>query len=235
MTAHDLRLSVFFPAYNEEGNIARLTEEAVETLQKLVREFEVIIVNDGSQDKTGEVADGLAERFPEVRAVHHEVNRGYGAALRTGFGACRLDYYFYTDGDRQFRIQEIEKLLPHAPGYDIVTGFRINRQDPFPRSLNAWSWNRLCRLLLKIRITDINCAFKLYKASVFHKVKPTADGAIINTEIFAKARIHDMTLKEVGVHHYPREVGHQTGASPLVIFKAFRELFRLYRTLHKEL
>jgi glycosyltransferase involved in cell wall biosynthesis len=235
MSAGKPRVSVFFPAYNEEANIAQLTEEAVRTLRELCGELEVIIVNDGSADRTGEIAEELARRFPEVRALHHEKNRGYGAALRTGFAACRLDYYFYTDGDRQFRIEEIDKLLPFAADHDIVTGYRIERRDPFVRKLNANSWNLLSRMLLGIRITDINCAFKLYKASVFERIRPQADGAIINTEIFALARLHGMTIKEVGVHHYPRVAGTQTGANPLVVLKAFRELFALRRRIRKQL
>jgi glycosyltransferase involved in cell wall biosynthesis len=235
MTADKPRVSVFFPAYNEEHNIVPLTEEAVEVLERLTSDYEVLIIDDGSADRTPQVADELAQRFPKVRAIHHPQNRGYGAALRTGFENCRMDYWFYTDGDRQFRIAEIENLLPYAADHDIVTGYRIERKDPFIRALNARSWNLLSRLLLKIRIRDINCAFKLYKASVFDKVRPQSSGAIINTEIFALARIHGMTIKEVGVHHYPRTVGVQTGANPLVILRAFRELFALYRRIRKEL
>lgn len=231
MSPEKPRISVFFPAYNEEENIRPLTEEAVEVLSGLASEFEVIIVNDGSRDKTGEVADELARRFPQVRAVHHPKNRGYGGALKTGFASAKLDYVFFTDGDRQFRIAELANLLPFAADHDLVVGYRIQRQDHFMRLVNAKSWNMLCRLMLGVRIRDIDCAFKLFKRSVFDKIHPTSDGAVISTEIFALARIHGLRIKEVGVHHYPRTAGVQTGASLKVILKAFRELFELKRRL----
>jgi glycosyltransferase involved in cell wall biosynthesis len=231
MSLPKLSVSAFFPAYNEQDNIGPLTEEAVETLSRLCSDYEVVIVDDGSRDRTGEVADQLARRLPKVRAVHHPKNRGYGGALKTGFAEARLDYVFFTDGDRQFRIQEIERLLPFAEQYDIVAGFRIKRQDHFIRLLNAKSWNLLCRLVLGVRVRDIDCAFKLFKRSVFDRIHPTSDGAVISTEIFALARLQGLSVKEVGVNHYPRVAGVQTGASLRVIAKAFRELFALKRRL----
>jgi glycosyltransferase involved in cell wall biosynthesis len=231
MSLPKLRISAFFPAYNEQDNIALLTEEAVETLASLCSEYEVIIVNDGSRDRTGQVADELAGRMPHVRVVHHPQNRGYGAALQSGFAASRLDFIFFTDGDRQFRIQEIERLVPFAEQYDIVAGYRIKRQDAFVRLVNAKSWNLLCRLVLGVRVRDIDCAFKLFKRSVFDRIHPSSNGAVISTEIFALARLRRLSVKEVGVHHYPRLAGVQTGASLKVIVKAFQELFALQRRL----
>ena len=231
MTAAKPRISAFFPAYNEEANIVPLTEEAVSVLEGCTSEYEVLIINDGSKDRTGEVAEELARRFPHVRALHHPKNRGYGGALKTGFEAARLDHVFFTDGDRQFRFAEIERLLPYANDYDLVVGYRLKRQDHFMRLLNAKSWNALCRVVLGVRVRDIDCAFKLFKRSVFDRIHPTADGAVISTEIFALARRHGLSVKEVGVNHYPRTAGVQTGASLKVIAKAFRELFALRRRL----
>jgi glycosyltransferase involved in cell wall biosynthesis len=233
MSLPRLRISAFFPAYNEQDNLGPLTEEAVEMLSRLCDDYEVILVNDGSRDRTGQVADELAQRFPNVRAVHHPQNRGYGGALKTGFASARLDHVFFTDSDRQFRIQEIELLLPYAERYDIVAGYRIRRQDHFMRLLNAKAWNLLCRVVLGVRVRDIDCAFKLFKRSVFDTIHPTSDGAVISTEIFALAKLHGLSVKQVGVHHHPRRAGVQTGASLRVILKAFRELFALKRRLRK--
>ncbi len=222
-------LSAFFPAYNEEANVERMVDSFRGTLPQVAEDYEIIIVNDGSKDRTREIADRLTKEDPSVRAVQHERNQGYGAAVRSGIKACRKEYLFFTDGDGQFDVSQLSNLVPLLPGYDGVIGFRLNRQDPWTRKLNAWAWNRLVRLLLGLKVKDIDCAFKLFNRKVFEGMELESSGAMISTEMLVKIKDRGFKLKEVGVLHSPRLAGKQTGAKLKVILRAFRELFRFYK------
>lgn len=223
-----MSLSVFFPCYNEEANVERTTLSAIMACERLVSDYEIIIVNDGSKDRTGEIADRLAAEHPRVRAVHNKPNRGYGGALQRGFREATKDWVFYTDGDGQFDFQELEQVLPMVELFDIVSAYRINRQDPWNRRLNAWCWGKLVDSLLHLKIRDVDCAFKVYPKSFIDQIELRSTGALIDTEMLAKARRLGYSIGQIGVHHYPRTAGQQTGANFRVILKAFKELFKLY-------
>jgi len=227
-------ISVFFPCYNEEENVARTVGQALDVLEKLNADYEVIVVNDGSADATGRTADEIARRNHRIKVIHHATNLGYGAALQSGFNAAANEYVFYTDGDGQFDLNEMPPLLPLMDRYDIVSCYRINRQDNLLRKINAWCWTRLVCFLFKMKIRDIDCAFKLYKRDIFDNISLTSSGALIDTEILARAIRKGYTVTQEGVRHYPRKAGKQTGASPKVILRAFKELFKLYRQIRKE-
>jgi Glycosyltransferases involved in cell wall biogenesis len=224
-------LSVIFPAFNEEANIRQTVESARLVLPKLAETWEIILVNDGSRDGTTPLCDLLAEQYPEVRAIHHTDNRGYGAALKSGILAARHDYIFFTDSDGQFDLQELEHLIEWASHYEIVTGYRAKRQDPPHRLINAWGWKTLVRMVLGVKVRDIDCAFKIFQRSVFDRVQIRSVGAMVNTEILAQAMSFGMRIHEVKVSHYPRRHGKPSGANLRVIMKAFRELFRLWGQL----
>jgi glycosyltransferase involved in cell wall biosynthesis len=224
-------LSAFFPAYNEEQNVPVMVERLTAVLPRVADDYEIIVVDDGSTDRTGAVADELAARDPHVRVVHHPVNRGYGGALQSGFASSRKAYVFFTDGDGQFDVGEIERLLPFVPEYDVVVGYRLDRVEGGLRKLNAAAWNGLVHGLFHIPVRDVDCAFKLFKREVFDVVRVEAEGAMISTELLARAVHAGFRVHEVGVHHYERKHGKPTGANPLVIARAFFELFKLYRRI----
>src|SRR5882762_11571560 len=226
-------LSLVFPAFNEEANIRAVVEDAYRTVPKLAPIFEIIVANDGSKDRTGEICDRLVEELPEVRVVHHPRNRGYGAALKSGITLARYDIIFFTDSDRQFDLKEVAALLEETDAYDIVAGYRARRQDPPHRLLFAWGWNILVRIVLGVRIRDIDCAFKAFNRDVFDSIQIQSVGAMVNTEIFAQASRFGMTVKEVRVSHFPRRYGKPTGSKVAVIMKAFRELIKMRRILHR--
>jgi glycosyltransferase involved in cell wall biosynthesis len=221
-------MTIFYPCYNEEANVERVTRAALKTCDRLFEDYEVIIVNDGSRDRTGEIADALAAENPRVRAVHNRPNRGYGGALARGFKEARKDCIFYTDGDGQFDFDEMEKLLPMLAKYDIVSCYRLDRKDPLPRKLNAACWGALVNTLFGINLRDIDCAFKIYPKRFIDEIELRSTGALIDTEMLAKARRLGYSIGQTGVHHYPRTAGTQTGANMKVILRAFKELFRLY-------
>lgn len=226
-------ISVFFPCYNEEGNVERTTIAALKTCTRLFSDFEIIIVNDGSRDRTAEIAEGLARQHPQVRAVHNNPNRGYGGALQRGFREAKKDWVFYTDGDGQFDFEEMEKLLPLVEQYDIASAYRIDRQDAPMRKVNAFFWNTLVNFVFKLHIRDIDCAFKLYPRNLFDAIEMKSSGALIDTEVLARSKRLGCTIGQVGVNHFPRTAGSQTGAKLSTIFHAVRELFALRREILK--
>ena len=220
-------ISVFFPCYNEQENVRRTVEKALDVLEKLAVDFEIIIVDDGSSDKTGQIADEIAGRDSRVKVVHHKHNLGYGAALQSGFKSAIKELVFYTDGDGQFEINEMPPLLSLMEQYDIVSCYRLNRKDSVIRKINGWCWTKLVCLMFGLKIRDIDCAFKLYKREIFNTIEMTSTGALIDAEILARASRRGYRITQKGVHHYPRTSGRQTGASIRVILRAFKELFKL--------
>ena len=225
-------LSFVLPAYNEEENIRVAVEEASRALAALVtagllRDWEVVVVDDGSSDSTADVVSALYD--PSVRLVQHSCNRGYGAALRSGFEAATMDLVFFTDADLQFDAMEIDRLLPWIERYDIVAGYRSPRQDPWVRRANAAAWGLALYGAFGLNVEDVNCAFKLFRRPVLDGLPIDSDGAFVNAEILLRAKKRGYTIKQVPVSHYARPAGVQTGAQPRVVFRAFRELARFYR------
>lgn len=220
-------LSVVLPCYNEEGAIRQVVTEVAEFVPTVADRFEIIAVNDGSLDRTGAILEEMAAEIPQLVVVHHDPNRGYGAALRTGFGRARLDYVFYTDSDGQFDISELPVLLPHTRDVDIVTGYRKHRRDPLHRKINAGLFKSFARIVLGIRLRDIDCAFKIYRREAIQSLDLRIDGILIDTEIFYRAKRKGYSVREVPVTHLPRTDGAATGNRLDVIFRVFRELPKL--------
>ena len=228
-----LAISVVFPCYNEEPNVENTTKAALRALGRVCEDFEVIIVNDGSTDRTGEIADRLACEHPQVRAVHNHPNLGYGGALKRGFLEARKTLVFYTDGDGQFDFEEIDKLLGLLDTYEIVSAYRIDRKDPLLRRANAFCWTALVNVLFGLWLRDIDCAYKIYPRKLFDEIEMKSTGALIDAEVLARAKRAGYTIGQVGVHHHARTAGEQSGANLGVILRAFKELFVLYADIRK--
>ncbi|MDH3998366.1 MAG: glycosyltransferase family 2 protein [Desulfuromonadales bacterium] len=220
-------ISIVFPAYNEEENIAAAISQAVDFVSDVFADYEVIVVNDGSADKTGAIVEEISRQNPRVKVVHHEVNKGYGRALTSGFECASMDLVFFCDSDLQFHLYELLLFLNWINSHDIVVGYRARRVDPFYRLLNAYGWKMLVRLMLGLKVRDIDCAFKVFRREVFDYIKIDAVGAMVNTDILVQAQCCGFKIKELPVTHFPRTSGEQTGANLRVILKAFRELYLL--------
>lgn len=228
-------LSIFFPFYNEEANIERVVRAALDAAPAFAERFEIIAVNDGSRDRTGDLADQLAAQHPGVvRAAHNRPNQGYGGAVARGLKESRYQWIFFTDGDGQFDIREMDKLISLLDTCDFAVGYRMKRADPLIRKLNAFCWGVLVRALFGLKVRDIDCAFKLLPKSLIDKIDLRSQGALISTELLARARYRGLRIAEVGVNHYPRVAGEQTGANFRVILRAFKELFKLRRHIRSE-
>lgn len=227
-------LSVFLPSHNEEGNVERVVRSWTAELPKVADKFEVIIVDDGSRDRTGEIAEQLAKEDAHVKVVRHPVNRGYGGAVISGIRAATLPYVLLCDGDGQFDPADIERLTPFVPEYDVVAGRRVQRADHLIRRINGRAWTILVRTLLGITISDIDCGFKLFKREKLEGMELRAHGAMISTELMARLAGRKVKVKEVDVGHLPRLTGEQSGANLKVVARAFKELIALYRELRAE-
>lgn len=223
-------LSFFFPAHNEAENIGAFVTEAFEVLPTLADEFEIIAVDDGSTDATPMLADELAAAHPGFRVVHHEVNKGYGAALRSGFHAARFDLICFLDGDRQFHVEDLGRLLdrlaqPDNP--DVIVGYRLKRADPFIRTAYARAYRLALNIFYRLGVRDVDCACKLFKRSALEGIRLESGGAFMSAELLIKLKQRGRRLAETGVPHYPRTAGSATGANPKVIFRAIRDFWRL--------
>jgi glycosyltransferase involved in cell wall biosynthesis len=225
------RLSYFFPAHNEEPNLRPLVDEALVALPRLAETFEIIIVDDGSRDRTAAIADELTAEHPGVvRAVHHATNRGYGAALRSGFAAATHELVAFTDGDRQFRVLDLERLIarlsePDRP--DVVAGFRIRRADPIIRTIYARAYRLANRLFFGLQVRDVDCACKLFRRDALDGIRVESGGAFFSAELLIKLRASGRSLVEVGVPHHARTAGSPTGARPAVIWRAVKDFWAL--------
>jgi glycosyltransferase involved in cell wall biosynthesis len=235
MTDADLarpRLTFFFPAYNEEENVAETVRRALDEIGPLVdNSIEVLVVDDGSTDRTPRLADALAADDPRVR-VHHQPNRGYGGALRSGFEHARGKLIGFSDGDLQFDLREFSRLLDRLEGdggkpVDAVIGWRIKRRDPRHRLLIAKTYNAIVSVLFALRVRDIDCAMKLFRREVFDGLRLETDSPFLSAELLIKLRARGERIAQVGVTHYPRAAGTNTGASFRKILRTFRDIIRL--------
>ena len=227
-------LSVVLPCLDEAPNVAAAVAQAHAAASAVAREHEVVVVDDGSTDQTGAIADALAALDPRVRVVHHDRNRGYGAAVRSGITATRCDWVLLTDGDLQFDLSQLERFVPLAFAHDLVAGYRLDRADPLGRRLAAGAWNRLVRVTFGVRVRDVDCAFKLTRGPAVRALPLCSDGAMISTELLVRASQAQWRIFELGVQHRPRVAGEPTGGDPRVILRAFRELQELRARLRAE-
>jgi glycosyltransferase involved in cell wall biosynthesis len=201
-------LSIFFPAYNDGGTIASLVIAAIKVAAELTSDFEVLVVNDGSGDRTAEIADELARTYPQVRVIHHEKNRGYGGALRTGFASATKQFVFYTDGDAQYDPAEMAALWRRMePGIDLVNGYKISRSDPLHRVIIGRLYHHTVKILFRLRVRDVDCDFRLMRRAVFERVRLEKNSGVICLEMMKKIQDAGFRIAEVPVHHYHRACG----------------------------
>ena len=223
-------LSFFFPALNEEDHVRTVVEDALRVLPSFADDLEVTVIDDGSTDRTGAIADELSSREERVRVVHHGRRRGYGGAVRSGLSSATKEWVFYTDGDQQFALEDLARLVEVSGEVDAVVGYRIKRADPARRRFVAWVYNRLIRLLFGGGWRDVDCAFKLFRRDVFTRVplsRIRSNGAFFSPELLITLRHDGIRIRQVGVRHFPRRSGEEKGATPRVVLRAIRDLFLL--------
>jgi glycosyltransferase involved in cell wall biosynthesis len=225
-------LSIFFPAYNDAGTIASLALIAHMTARQITEDYEVIVVNDGSPDHTGELLDEMATHFPWLKVVHHPKNRGYGGALRTGFETASKELIFYTDGDAQYDPRELTKLYEaFGPDVDFVNGIKIGRSDPFHRIVIGRIYHNFVRFMFRLRLQDVDCDFRLMRRSVFEKVVLTRSSGVICVELMKKVQDHGYRIAQVPVHHFHRTYGKSQFFNFPRVGRTLLDLMRLWLEL----
>lgn len=211
--------------------MSQVIQDALQIGQQVARDYEVLIIDDGSSDRTSEKA-GMYSQNPHVRLIRHPKNLGYGEALKSGFKNARMEWIFFSDGDSQFDLQELSRLLSYTSQADIVAGFRIARADPFYRTINQKVFGMAVRLFMGLRLRDVDCAFKLIRSEVVNHLTLKSSGAMINTEFLVKAQRNGARIAEVGISHRPRLTGIPTGAKLSVIGRAVKEFWMVWWDLH---
>lgn len=227
-------LTIFFPCYNEEGAVESVTRQAVDVGRQITDDLEVIVVDDGSVDRTGEIADRMAAEFPEVRVVHNRPNKGYGGALQTGFTEARKEWVFYTDGDGQFDLQHLPQMLSLLDQAQVISCYRLDRKDRWMRKFNSYCWGVCINLVLRVGLRDIDCAFKLYPRAFLDQIQIRSQTALVDAEMLSKARALGFSIAQRGVPHQPRTTGVSTCADLRFAFRVFKELFALYLPIRRD-
>jgi glycosyltransferase involved in cell wall biosynthesis len=229
-------ISLVLPAYNEADNIEPMVVEATPALEANSDSHEIIVVDDGSADETAAVTRRVMESYPNVRLVEHPVNKGFGAAVFSGFTSAEKDWIFYTDADRQFVLSELERFVPYMDEADLIAGYRAPRRDPFMRVFYGKGWSALCTLMFGYTVRDVDCGFKLFRREIIENLAPqiASRGATFSIEWLVRAKRAGYRFVELPVTHQPRVAGSQTGANINVITRAFRELVQVRLQLWRE-
>jgi glycosyltransferase involved in cell wall biosynthesis len=229
------KVSFFCPAYNDEKNLPILIPKIFKVLSELCSAFEIVIIEDDSPDKTGKVANQLAKQYSNVKVVHHKVNRGYGGALKSGFlHANKYPYVFYTDGDNQYDVKMLKKMLPYLKTFDAVVGKRTNRALKFRRKIQTSFYNWLIRFLFKLDNRDANCAIRLFKRSEIKKINISqiSASAFFPAQLILELHRHGARIKDIDVRHYPRMFGKESGGRIDVVLSTIKDLINYYSTFH---
>lgn len=225
-------ISIFFPAFNDEGTIAGLVRNALDLLPALTTDYQVLVINDGSTDGTAAIIDELAAAHPQVRAIHHGGNRGYGGALQTGFKESEKDLVFYTDGDGQYDVRELTRLWPlMVEGVTVVNGYKARRADGLARKILGGTYNRLARLLFNLPVRDVDCDFRLIRKSALQELGELSKSGAVCVELIRGLHTRGAVFAEVEVNHYPRLHGRSQFLTPARVVRTLYDFCGLWITL----
>lgn len=225
------RVSVFFPVYNDERTVERVALKSLDILSRVAREYEVVIVDDATPCRAGEIADRLAARDPRIRVIHHPKNLGYGAAIRTGLANVRYEWVCFTDGDDEYDIYDLEKLIRLRHRYDLIITFRYAKLYSTFRIFVSWVYNRTLRALFKSRFRDISTGLRLMRLELVNELDLKSSSPFIGAEIAIKTMLKGFPVGEVGIQTFPREFGHGSATSWRNIIATIRDMISCYRTI----
>lgn len=229
-----MSISLFFPVYNDEKTVRIVAEKALNLLTSWNCEHEIIIVDDGSPDRAGEIADELAREHPCIRVIHHPQNLGYGAAVRSGLATCRLKYICFTDGDDQYEVEDFRKLLNLSDYYDLIITFRYKKIYSQMRLFISWVYNRVLRFLFRMPFRDVSTGLRMVRKSVIDDIELEANSPFIGAELAIKAMLKGYRVGEVGIQTFPRTFGVGSSTSLKNILATLRDIWRIYRKVFSD-
>lgn len=231
MTDQKPNISLFFPVYRDERTVRTVTEKALAVLRELADRYEVVIVDDGSPDRAGEIADELAREYPEVSVIHHGKNRGYGAAIRSGLERCQYEWICFTDGDDEYDVNDLRKLIAVKDFYDLVITFRYVKMYSGDRQFISWVYNKTLRAIFQTNYRDISTGLRLIRKSLVDQLDCQSNSPFIGAEITIKSMLKGYRVGEVGIQTFPREFGKGASTSPANILATMRDMASVYRTI----
>ena len=225
-------ISAFFPVYNDAGTIELMINRLKQVLEETTKDYEIIIVNDGSEDNSAEIADQLAKKHKNIKVIHHEKNKGYGGALKTGFKNVTKDLVFYTDGDAQYNALELKRLLPHINDHHVVNGYKLNRGDGILRKILGTTYNHTVRFIFNLKVKDVDCDFRLMHSKIFKNINLKTDTGMICVEMMKKIENQNYKIKNIPVNHYPRTYGRSQFLRPKRVIKTMKGVLDLWVNLN---
>lgn len=227
-------ISLFFPVYSDERTVRRVTEKALTVLSEVASDSEVIVIDDGSPDLSGKIADELAREYETVRVVHHDTNRGYGEALKTGFAEARYEWICFTDGDDEYDVFDLRRLVCHIDHYDLIITFRYVKLYSAFRVFISWIYNWIVRVLFRTHYRDVSTGLRLVRKSLIDELVLQSSSPFIGAEIAIKTMLKGYRVGEVGIQTFPRTFGRGASVTPTNIIATIRDMIRVYRTIFSE-
>ena len=226
--------SLIFPVFNDEQTVRIVAEKAVRLLQAETDQFEIIIVNDGSPDRSGDIADELSKQYPCIRVIHHRANLGYGMAIRSGLAACRYEYICMIDGDDQYEVGDFSKLLKLRDFYDLIITFRYKKVYSGTRTFISWVYNKTLRILFRTPFRDVSTGIRVARKALIEDIPLDSSSPFIGAELAIKAMLKGYRVGEVGIQTFPRAFGKGASTSPKNILATIREMWRVYRIIFSD-
>ncbi len=224
-------ISLFFPVYNDEKTVRRVTEKAIKLLTSLSTQFEIIIINDGSPDKSGEIADQLSKECENVRVIHHEVNKGYGSAIRTGLSNAKYPWIFFTDGDDEYDVFDFLKLYRLKDYYDLIITFRYVKAYSGKRQFISGVYNMVLRWLFRTNYRDISTGLRMIRKSLVEQLVLQSTSPFIGAELTIRTMLKGYRVGEVGIQTFPREFGKGASTSLKNIMATIKDMLRIYKNI----
>lgn len=231
MTATKPNVSLFFPVFRDERTVRRVAEKSLAVLKDVANEYEVVIVDDGSPDRAGDIADDLAREYPRVSVVHHEKNEGYGAAIKTGLSRVKYEWICFTDGDDEYDVNDLRKLIALKDYYDLIITFRYAKIYSADRQLISWVYNNVLRQLFRTQFRDVSTGLKLIRKSLADQIECQSNSPFIGAELTIKAMLKGYRVGEVGIQTFPREFGKGASTTPANILATMKDIRQVYRTI----
>ena len=221
-------ISITFPLYKDRRTVKKMIFKSLTVLKKIKKKYEIIIVDDGCPEKSGIYAKQLSKKIPQIKVLFHKKNLGYGSAIRTGLKSCKNEWIFQTDGDAEYDVNDLRKLLKKSKDSDLVITYRFKKKYKTSRIIISWIYNKLLRILFKTNFKDISTGSRLINKKLINKINLFSTSPFIGAELAIKSQLKKFRVKEIGIHTYPRTFGTGSSVSIKNIILTIRDMIILF-------